>query len=96
MAARAPLVCGTAADEPVGANVPLTIEDFGIPYKPTFSPHEIADYFGVDVRTIYREIQDGIMRALPIRGSLRVPLTELKAYVRRQQDRAILFDAGDD
>jgi excisionase family DNA binding protein len=78
-------VCGTAADEPAPAWQPLTPADFGIPYKPTFSPREIAEYLGVSVRTVRREIEDGNLRALPIRGSLRIPIDELKAYFLRRQ-----------
>lgn len=64
---------------------PLTLEHFAIPYKPTFCPGELAELFGVSAQTFYREIADGNLRAVRIRGSLRVPLAELKAYLERNQ-----------
>ena len=80
------VVCGTgASSDAADVGTPLTLHDFAVPYKPTFSPHEVADYFGVDARTIYREIEGGLLRALRVRGSLRIPMTELEAYVARQQ-----------
>ena len=65
--------------------VPLSIRHFQIPLKPTFCPGQIAEIFGVSPRTIYREIEDGNLRAIRIRGSLRVPLSELEAYLKRNQ-----------
>lgn len=64
--------------EPDGRHVP-------VPYKPSFCPGEIAEIFGVSVKTIYREIRDGNLRAVRIAGSLRVPLSELEGYLERQQ-----------
>lgn len=64
--------------EPDGRRVP-------VPYKPSFCPGEIAEIFAVSVKTIYREIGDGNLRAVRVAGSLRVPLGELEAYLRRNQ-----------
>jgi len=90
-------VCGTVPDpadvEPVPSDVPLTLADFGVVYKATFAPCDIAEAFGVSERTIYREIEDGNLRAVPIRGSLRIPLVELKHYILRQQ-AAAFYEAG--
>lgn len=77
-----------AAPEP--ASAPLTPEHFGIPLRPTFAPEDFAEYVGVSVRTIYREIEDGNLRALRIRGSLRIPLIELKHYFLRQAAEFLL------
>lgn len=64
---------------------PLVPSDFRIPVKDTYSPREIAERLGVDVRTIQREIEDGNLEALPVRGSMRVPRAALERYFRRQQ-----------
>lgn len=75
---------------------PLTIEDLGVPYKPTFAPREIAEYFGVSVRTVQREIEDGNLRAVIVRGTPRIPLAELKRYVLCQQAAIALgLEPGD-
>jgi excisionase family DNA binding protein len=66
------------------ASAPLTPDHFGIPLKATFGPEELAEYVGVSVRTIYREIADGQLRAMMIRGSLRIPMVEVRHYFVRQ------------
>ena len=92
MTATIDYVCGVTEDElrELSAEVPLSLDDFSIPYKPTFSPAEIAEYFGVSVKTIEREIAEGNMRALRVRSGWRVPLPELKRYLLCQQAAAFL------
>ena len=78
-----PTVSG--APDPASICTPLTLADFSVPYKPTFAPVEIAGLLGVSVRTIYREIESGDLRAVRVRGSWRIPLPELRAYLDRGQ-----------
>lgn len=96
MAVRPDLVCGSTLVEPdtedrIPLPRPLVPADFRIPVKDTYTPREIAERLGVDVRTIQREIEDGNLEALPVRGSTRVPREALERYFRRQQ--AAVFGA---
>jgi excisionase family DNA binding protein len=41
---------------------------------------EVADYFSISVRTVYRLIDEGELKRTKIRGCLRVPLWEIERY----------------
>lgn len=66
------------------ADTPLTPEHFNIPKKNAHSPEEFAKYFEVSVDTIYREIREGSLRAVLVRGGLRIPHKEIAHYLIRQ------------
>ena len=50
------------------------------PLKQYFRVDEVADYFNVSVRTIYRLIEEGELARVKIRGCLRIPLEEIYNY----------------
>ncbi len=41
---------------------------------------EVADYFAISVRTVYRLIDEGDLKRTKIRGCLRVPVSEIERY----------------
>lgn len=45
------------------------------PFKQYYRVDEVAKYFSVSVRTVYRLIEDGDLNRSKIRGCLRIPLT---------------------
>jgi excisionase family DNA binding protein len=47
---------------------------------------EVARYFSVSYQTIYRLIDMGDLKAIRLRGSIRVPAQELRAFEERQND----------
>ena len=53
------------------------------PFKQYFRVDEVAEYFAVSVRTVYRLIEEGALKRTKIRGSLRIPLTEIERYERK-------------
>ena len=48
------------------------------------SPSRLADYWGVDIKTIYRDIRKGALPAFRVGsgGQLRIRLTDAKKYGR--------------
>jgi excisionase family DNA binding protein len=50
------------------------------PIKQYFRVDEVADYFSISVRTVYRLIDEGELKRTKIRGCLRVPLWEIERY----------------
>ena len=50
------------------------------PFKQYFRVDEVADYFNVSVRTIYRLIEEGELARVKIRGCLRIPIWEIERY----------------
>ena len=50
------------------------------PIKQYFRVDEIADYFSISVRTVYRLIDEGEIKRTKIRGCLRVPIWEIERY----------------
>lgn len=84
------LVSGTTkvpdCAEPVDASTLLTPDDFGIPHRRCFTPPELAPYLMVSADTIIRLIQDGELRALPLRGgTYKIPWIEICHFFMRQQ-----------
>jgi len=51
--------------------------------KQYYRVDEVADYFSVSNDTIYRMICDGKIKAIKMRGCLRVPAKELKRIARQ-------------
>lgn len=89
-------VCGTEVDfAPVDATVLLTPDDFDIPHRKCFTPSELARYLMTDAKTIIRLIEDGQLRALPLRCararggrrrvSYKIPWIEIVHFFLRQQ-----------
>ncbi|MBW1668958.1 MAG: helix-turn-helix domain-containing protein [Deltaproteobacteria bacterium] len=52
------------------------------PFKKYYRVDEVAEYFAISVRTVYRLIDEGELRRTKIRGCLRVPLMEIQRYER--------------
>lgn len=50
------------------------------PIKQYFRVDEVADYFSISVRTVYRLIDEGELKRTKIRGCLRVPVWEIERY----------------
>lgn len=50
--------------------------------KTYFRVDEVARYFSISIRTIYRLIEDEELPALKIRGSLRIHRNDLTKYER--------------
>jgi excisionase family DNA binding protein len=49
---------------------------------------EVADYFSISVRTVYRLIDEGELKRTKIRGCLRVPLWEIERYEKELEKQA--------
>ena len=56
------------------------------PTKRYYRVDEVARYFSVCEQTIYRLIDVGDLKAIRLRGSIRVPAEELRAFEERQRD----------
>ena len=50
------------------------------PFKQYFRSDEVADYFAISVRTVYRLIDEGDLKRTKIRGCLRIPVWEIERY----------------
>jgi len=50
------------------------------PFKQYYRVDEVAEYFSISVRTVYRLIDEGELRRTKIRGCSRVPVTEIQRY----------------
>jgi excisionase family DNA binding protein len=50
------------------------------PIKQYLRVDEVADYFSISVRTVYRLIDEGELKRTKIRGCLRVPIWEIERY----------------
>ena len=50
------------------------------PIKQYFRVDEVAEYFSISVRTVYRLIDEGEIKRTKIRGCLRVPVWEIERY----------------
>ena len=50
------------------------------PLKRYLRVDEVADYFNVSTRTIYRLIEEGELPRVKIRGCLRIPIWEIEKY----------------
>ena len=50
------------------------------PLKRYYRVDEVAEYFSISVRTVYRLIEEGELGRTKIRGCLRIPITEIQRY----------------
>ncbi|RJR46269.1 MAG: DNA-binding protein [Desulfobacteraceae bacterium] len=48
--------------------------------KQYYRVDEVAEYFAISVRTVYRLIDEGELKRTKIRGCLRVPRPEIERY----------------
>jgi len=53
------------------------------PLKQYYRVDEVAEYFSISVRTVYRLIEEGELSRVKIRGCLRIPLGEINRYERK-------------
>jgi len=49
-------------------------------FKQYYRVDEVAEYFAVSVRSVYRLIDEGELKRTKIRGCLRIPLWEIERY----------------
>ena len=49
-------------------------------HKNYYRVDEVAEYFSISVRTVYRLIDEGELKRTKIRGCLRVPAWEIERY----------------
>lgn len=56
------------------------------PFKKYYRVDEVADYFAISVRTVYRLIDEGELKRTKIRGCLRIPHDEINRYEARLRD----------
>ena len=57
-----------------------------VPTKRYYRVDEVARYFSVCESTIYRLIDMGDLKAIRLRGSIRVSAEELREFEERQRD----------
>jgi len=50
------------------------------PFKKYYRVDEVAEYFAISVRTVYRLIDEGELSRVKIRGCLRIPIWEIERY----------------
>ncbi|MBW1711515.1 MAG: helix-turn-helix domain-containing protein [Deltaproteobacteria bacterium] len=50
------------------------------PFKKYYRVDEVAEYFAISVRTVYRLIDEGALSRVKIRGCLRIPIWEIERY----------------
>jgi excisionase family DNA binding protein len=58
------------------------------PTKQYFRVDEVAEYFSISVRTVYRLIDEGELKRTKIRGCLRVPLWEIERYEKELEKQS--------
>ncbi|MBN1227949.1 MAG: helix-turn-helix domain-containing protein [Deltaproteobacteria bacterium] len=52
-------------------------------HKNYYRVDEVAEYFSISVRTVYRLIDKGDLKRTKIRGCLRVPAGEIERYEKQ-------------
>jgi excisionase family DNA binding protein len=57
-------------------NGPMTRSAF----KQYYRVDEVAEYFAISVRSVYRLIDEGDLKRTKIRGCLRIPVWEIERY----------------
>lgn len=55
----------------------------GLHQKRYWRIDEVADYFAISERTVYRLLDDGALQAIRIRGCRRVALEEIRRFEER-------------
>jgi excisionase family DNA binding protein len=58
-------------------------------YKQYYRVDEVAEYFSVSVRTVYRLIDEGDLKRTKIRGCLRVPVWEIERYEKELEKQTM-------
>jgi excisionase family DNA binding protein len=53
---------------------------FTLPDKPLLRPDEVAKFWSVSVKTIYRWIDTGIIQAVKKGGTVRIPRSEAEKH----------------
>jgi len=48
---------------------------------------EVADYFAISVRTVYRLIDEGELKRTKIRGCLRIPVWKIERYAKEIEEQ---------
>lgn len=56
--------------------------------KQYFRVDEVAEYFSISVRSVYRLIDEGELKRSKIRGCVRVPLWEIERYEKELKKEA--------
>ena len=56
------------------------------PFKQYYRVDEVAEYFAISVRTVYRLIDEGELRRTKIRGCLRIPVWESRGMRRNWKE----------
>ena len=51
--------------------------------KQYYRVDEVADYFAISVRTVYRLLDEGALKRTKIRGCLRIPVWEIERYEKQ-------------
>jgi excisionase family DNA binding protein len=57
------------------------------PFKKYYRVDEVADYFAISVRTVYRLIDEGELKRTKIRGFLRIPAWEIERYEKELKEQ---------
>jgi excisionase family DNA binding protein len=61
------------------------------PFKKYYRVDEVADYFAISVRTVYRLIEEGELMRTKIRGCLRIPRDEIARYEGKLREEMEAF-----
>jgi excisionase family DNA binding protein len=61
------------------------------PFKKYYRVDEVADYFAISVRTVYRLIDEGDLKRTKIRGCLRIPVDEITRYEGKLREKMGTF-----
>ena len=61
-----------------------------LPEKTNFRMDEVAEYFSVSPTTIRREIEEGHIKAVKIRGQWRIPRTAILEYQNEHSTQSSL------
>jgi len=57
--------------------------------KQYYRVDEVAEYFSISVRTVYRLIDEGELRRTKIRGCLRIPVWEIERYEKELEKQML-------
>jgi excisionase family DNA binding protein len=68
--------------------MPIISTKNNLPRKNYYRVDEVAQYFSLSTRTIYRLIRQGKIVPLKINHSLRIPAREIHKFERRNKKRA--------
>ena len=57
--------------------------------KQYYRVDEVADYFAISVRTVYRLIDESELKRTKIRGCLRIPVWEIERYAKELEKQML-------